>query len=173
LETPLINGKRDSMELEQLLVKTNADETIWLKILYFLAAVYPILRENGKCKCNWKTVGWSIVPFVFTIRYINIIIVYATLQKVLIALAYVLHLLLALSLSYSRKRCSDAIVGEENRLYINTVAKRGVMLSLIGGVICGVIFGANSVSNGSFNGMSVHVVSIAVFQYFLLSTLTI
>ena len=33
LETPLINGRRESMELEQVSVETNADEPIWLKIL--------------------------------------------------------------------------------------------------------------------------------------------
>ena len=36
LETPLINGKRESMELEQLSVEINAGEPIWFKIVCIL-----------------------------------------------------------------------------------------------------------------------------------------
>ena len=182
LETPLINGNRESMELEQLSVETNADEPFWLKVLYFLGGVYPILRENGKCKCTWKTVRWSIVPFVIVWSIVMLVIVIvvnlsfssnvnmglpkklysSTFQKFWVVLGSLLYLLLSLSLSYTRKRFSDAIVGEENRLYINTVAKRGVMLSLIGGVIGGVICGVDGALDGVLDGVSSPVVYVSV-----------
>jgi hypothetical protein len=133
-------------------VETNADESIWLKILCVLGGVYPTLRENGKCKCDWKTVGWSIVPFVWTGCWIYRIIMKLRdmiFARVWDALMYSLILFLFLSLSYTRKRFSDAIVGEENRLYINTVAKRGLILSVLGGVIYGVLISVNGGAIGS------------------------
>ena len=147
LKTPLINGRRESMELEQVSLETNADESIWLKILCFLGAVYPILRENGKCKCNWKTIGWSILPLGWTCSFPVIIIIFTSPSRSTFELVWkallgsFIFFFLPLSLSYTRKRFSDAIVGEENRLYINTVAKRGLMLSATVDVIFGVSFG--------------------------------
>eukprot|EP00943_MAST-04B_sp_MAST-4B-sp1_P002890 g2890.t1 len=165
LETPLINGRREYMELEQVSLETNADESIWLKILCFLGFVYPILRENGKCKCNWKTIGWSIVPFVetcFTVIITSLSSPYhsSTFQKVWNALGNSLILLLSLSLSYTRKRFSDAIVGEENRVYINTVAKKSLMLSPIGGVIVGV---GQGVRQGVVQGVSFTLIFTVIF----------
>ena len=134
LETPLINGRRESMELEQVSLETNADESIWLKILCFLGGVYPILRENGKCKCNWKTIGWSILPLVWTCFFSLVIIIilsspsrstFESFELVWYALlGSFIFFFIPLSLSYTRKRFSDAIVGEENRSYVNTLAKR-------------------------------------------------
>ena len=145
LETPLIDGNRESMELEHLSVETNADEPFWLKILCFLGGVYPILRENGKCKCNWNTVGWSIGPFIWTSWVISsmiyLIIYSPTFQYFWTALGFFLYLLLLLSLSYTRKRFSDVIVGEEDRLFINNFAKTGLIESAIFGVIISVIKG--------------------------------
>ncbi len=152
LGAPLLISRRETMELEQVSVETNADESIWLKILCVLGGVYPTLRENGKCKCNWKTVGWSIVPFVWTVYWIYRISIlqlrYMIFAGVWLAI-YSLNLFLFLSLSYTRKRFSDAIVGEENRLYINTVAKRGLILSVLGGVIYGVSISVNGGAIGS------------------------
>eukprot|EP00943_MAST-04B_sp_MAST-4B-sp1_P008337 g8337.t1 len=145
LETPLINGRRESMELEQVSVETNADEPFWLKIVCFLGGVYPILRKNGKFKCNRKTVCWSIWPLVWSclliMRFIWFLAIipslfhYSTFQKDYVAVDNFMELLLPLSLFYTRKRFSDAIVGEENRLYINTVAKRSIIVIVIGIVV--------------------------------------
>jgi hypothetical protein len=130
LETPLINGRRESMELGQVSLETNADEPIWLKILCVLGGVYPILRKNGKCKCNRKTIGWSILPFIATFYWLLLV----TFSKQFFFI--VMHL----SISYTRKRFSDAIVGEENRRYVNIVAKRGLMISAIAAVILLVMY---------------------------------
>ena len=170
LETPLINGRRESMELEQVSLETNADEPFWLKIVCFLGCVYPILRENGKCKCNWKTVGWSILPLVWTCGlFIWIISNWgsSTFTKVVQGISFSLFLFLPLSLSYTRKQFSDAIVGEENRVYINTVAKRGLMLSVIVGVFIGVIYG---VFTGVFAGV---IFKITVYSTLLLCLLAV
>jgi hypothetical protein len=163
LSSPFEEPPRRPLELEQVSVETNADEPIWLKIVYFLAGVYPILQENGKCKCNWKTVGWSILPFVWTCLWIMVIIINlsspfysSTFLRVWNVLSLSLILLLQLSLSYTRKRFSDAIVGEE---YVNTVAKRGLMLSVFGGVIVGVLVGVN---DGAFSGVIYGVVYGAI-----------
>ena len=110
---------RSPLELEQ--AHANANEPFWFKVLCFLGGVYPILRENGKCNCNWKTVCWSILPLVWTGFCLVAIFRVDIFGKIVFALL----LILPLSLSYSRKPFSDAVVGEENRLYINTVAKRG------------------------------------------------
>ena len=60
----------------------------------------------------------------------------------IIGLPYIIFIiLLQLSLSYTRKRFSDAIVGEDNRSYINTVAKRGINVNWW----CVCDFGCNSV----------------------------
>jgi uncharacterized membrane protein len=121
LQTPLIGP----MGVEQVSVKTNEDEPIWSKILCFLGGVYPILRENGKCKCNWETVGWCIVPFGLT----SIFFYFAGLALVRRGtwgtfIPLIILFSSQLSISYTRKRFSDAIVGEENRSYVNTLAKR-------------------------------------------------
>ena len=138
LETPLINGRRESMELEQVTVETIADEPIWLKIICFFGGVYPILRENGKCKCNWKTVCLCILPFVYTL-YILLILLFSlknpTVSSVCYNFAVSVYLLIPVSLSFTRKRFSDSIVGEENRLYINTLVKRVLMKTCIINVI--------------------------------------
>ena len=59
---------RSPLEVEQTSAETqaNAKEPFWFKVLCFLGGVYPIVRENGKCNCNWKTVCWSIFPLVWT-----------------------------------------------------------------------------------------------------------
>ena len=124
---------RSPLELEQ--AQTHVDEPFWFKVLCFLGAVYPILRENGKCNLNWKTVCWSILPFVWTVACMLVVFFHgSTIAKII----YTLLLILPLSLSYTRKPFLDAVVGEENRLYVNTVAKLGVIVGVIG-VIVGVI----------------------------------
>lgn len=173
LETPLIDGNRESMELEHLSVETNADEPFWLKILCFLGGVYPILRENGKCKCNWKTICWSILPLGWTCLCIGKFISFlinlnlSTFERVLNALELSLYLLLILSLSYTRKRFSDALVGEENRLYINTVGKRCLMLSVILGVILGVIKG--DVINGVNTPLQLYQLTVIILRCLFLA----
>jgi hypothetical protein len=46
-------------------------------------------------------------------------------------------LILPLTLSYTRKSFSDAIAGEEDRAYVNTLAKQGLIVSVLGGSIYG------------------------------------
>ena len=129
LSSPFEEPSRSPLELEQASAETQANEPFWFKVLCFLGGFYPIVRENGKCNCNWKTVCWSIFPLVWTVYFLlGIIFGFDIFTKIL----FTLLLILQLSLSYTRKPFSDAVVGEENRLYMNTVAKRGV----VGGVVC-------------------------------------
>ena len=162
---------QSSMEMEQASVEANADEPFWLKILCFLGFIYPNLRENGKCNCNCKTILWSILPFIWTciilLEIILIIMSHSSIfRKVMQILSWLLFFSLQLSLSYTRKKFKDAIVGIENIFYVNKVAKRGIVLSaIVVGVISGVIaiVGENSgVIQGVINGV---MYTIFLFQF--------
>jgi hypothetical protein len=141
LQEPLINDRRASMELEQATVETqaNAKEPFWFKVLCFLGGVYPIVRENGKCHCNCKAVCWSILPSYFSGVCCWVISRNDLLINVFSKIWCALLLIFQLSLSYSRKPFSDAVVGEENRLYLKTYAASGVMIGVMIVVIIVVI----------------------------------
>ena len=46
LQTRLIQGKEDATKIGASFVRNKADEPVWLKILCFVGAVYPILQRE-------------------------------------------------------------------------------------------------------------------------------
>ena len=146
LQTRLIQGGGNAMEIGQISAETTTDEPVWLKILCFLGAVYPILEVHQHCRCYWKILCWSVVPLLSSGFWIiaaskHLMFSYPSiLAKVWYVVLFSLPLLLQLSLSYTRKGFTDAIVAQANRLDINAVGQKVLIITFAAGVIiCGIL----------------------------------
>ena len=162
LESPLFGDarerRRSALEVEDPREETEQrGEPFWLKVLCCVV-VFPIVRANGKCQCNGANIAghifdidaWSTLPFVFpfvslsgwsVVLVIGVLRLFQgslTLTSLYNALLSAFLVALLLTLSYTRNSFSKAISQEEDQLYVNTLAKRGVILSVfIGGSIAG------------------------------------
>ena len=161
LESPLLGDarerRRSALEVEDPREETEQrGEPFWLKVLCCVV-VFPIVRANGKCQCNGANIAghifdidaWSIFPFVFpfvllsgwsVVLVIGVLRLFQgslTLTSLYNALLFVFLVALLLTLSYTRNSFSKAISQEEDQLYVNTLAKRGVILSVFIGSIAG------------------------------------
>ena len=147
LESPLFGDarerRRSALEVEDPREETEQrGEPFWLKVLCCVV-VFPIVRANGKCQCNGANIAWSIFPLVLLSGW-SVVLVNGvlrlfqgshTLSSVALLSAFLVALLL--TLSYTRNSFSKAISQEEDQLYVNTLAKRGVILSVFIGSIAG------------------------------------
>jgi hypothetical protein len=147
LESPLFGDarerRRSALEVEDPREETEQrGEPFWLKVLCCVV-VFPIVRANGKCQCNGANIAWSIFPLVLLSVW-SVVLVNGvlrlfqgshTLSSVALLSAFLVALLL--TLSYTRNSFSKAISQEEDQLYVNTLAKRGVILSVFIGSIAG------------------------------------
>ena len=133
---------RTALELEE----THADEPFWLKVLCFLGGVFPIVRENGKCKCDCKTVGWCTLPLIY-----NMLLVLAAIMStrntmfstIWLFIEVLLLISLSIALTLTRNKFAKAIAVEEKSLstYTNTFAKKCIIVCIVLSVLCGFIFG--------------------------------
>ena len=152
LESPLIGDarerRRSALEVEDQREEVEQlGEPFWLKILSCVGWVFPIVRANGKCHCNRANIAWSVYPFVclifwsvwlvaFVLRFFHSLTLVSLSGVVLGAFLVVLPL----TLTYTRKSFAEEISQEEDKLYVNTLAKRGLIVSVIFGSIVGGIW---------------------------------
>ena len=153
LESPLFGDarerRRSALEVEDPREETEQrGEPFWLKVLCCVGMVFPIVRANGKCQCNGANIAWSIFPLVLLSAWSVVLVIGVlrlfqgslTLFSLYVALLSAFLVALLLTLSYTRNSFSKAISQEEDQLYVNTLAKRGVILSVfIGGSIAGML----------------------------------
>ena len=150
LESPLFGDarerRRSALEVEDPREETEQrGEPFWLKVLCCVGMVFPIVRANGKCQCNGANIAWSIFPLVVLSGWSVDLVTGVlrlfqgshTLSSLYVALLSAWGVALLLTLSYTRNSFSKAISQEEDQLYVNTLAKRGVILSVFIGSIAG------------------------------------
>ena len=158
LESPLLDDDRErssAVDVEDQPEETG--EPFWLKLLSCVGGVFPIVRANGKCYCNCANIAWSIWPFVLlslcsVVLVKNVVSLFhsLTLNTLSYGLVFTFLFVLPSTLSYTRKSFSEAISGEE--VYVNTLAKRGLILSVVGGSIyAGIFIGLGDIVGGIIN----------------------
>ena len=174
LESPLLGDarerRRSALEVEDPREETEQrGEPFWLKVLCCVV-VFPIVRANGKCQCNGANIAWSIFPLVLLSGWSVVLVIGVlrlfqgshTLFSLHLALLSAFLVALLLTLSYTRNSFSKAISQEEDQLYVNTLAKRGVILSVFIGSIAGGLQGV--LTHSWFVGFAIGLFCACVFS---------
>jgi len=169
LESPLLDDDRErrrcAFEVEDQPEETG--EPYWFKILSCVGMVFPIVRANGKCHCSRANIAWSIYPFiclsfwaVALVMYVSFLFRFLSLWTLSSVLQATFLGILPLTLSYTRKSFSDAIAGKEDRAYVNTLAKRGLIVSVVGGSIVGGI----TIGRFGVSGIGALLIATSIFS---------
>ena len=142
IQTPLINGSTPSQIEEQASVEiqVNSNELFWFNLLCSIGLVFTPICVKGRFYST--NVAWSVFPlcvlgyFIYGLIENTFKLIHSFSRgNISFQLLFIFILILPVTLTYTRKSFSEAIAREQSATYVNILAKRSIILSVVISII--------------------------------------